>query len=128
MSVIVVLGVRCEEHVCITCGAPYTCPEAMIVHQRQNGGYHHCPNGHSQGWNRDGSENAQLRRERDRLKQNEARLEEELRAAERQAAKLKKRMGAGVCPCCTRTFTNMARHMKTKHPDFNVVPLKAVKT
>ena len=24
----------------------------------------------------------------------------------------------GVCPCCTRTFPNLAAHMKTKHPDF----------
>lgn len=27
-----------------------------------------------------------------------------------------KRVGNGVCPCCNRTFANLARHMKTKHP------------
>lgn len=34
------------------------------------------------------------------------------------ARRLAKRASAGVCPCCTRSFTNVARHMKTKHPDY----------
>lgn len=127
MSVVMVLGVRCEEYICITCGVPYTCPEAMMENQRKIGGYHHCPNGHSQGWDKEDTEIAKLRRERDRLKQNEARLEDELRLERLQASKLKKRASAGICPCCTRTFSNMSRHMKTKHPDYNVVPLKASK-
>jgi hypothetical protein len=47
--------------------------------------------------------------------------------------KLKKRTSAGTCPCCTRTFANMAEHMKKQHPDFvaeggaNVVRLKAAR-
>lgn len=32
--------------------------------------------------------------------------------------RLKKRMKNGVCPCCHRTVSQLARHMKTKHPDF----------
>ena len=24
---------------------------------------------------------------------------------------------AGTCPCCNRTFTNLARHMASKHKD-----------
>jgi hypothetical protein len=24
----------------------------------------------------------------------------------------------GVCPCCKRTFENLARHMKGQHPTF----------
>jgi len=32
-------------------------------------------------------------------------------------AKIKKRVGRGVCPCCNRHFTNLQRHMETKHPD-----------
>lgn len=26
-----------------------------------------------------------------------------------------RRVNAGLCPCCKRNFTNLARHMKTKH-------------
>lgn len=55
--------------------------------------------------------------------------EETLRAQHRQAeealskeriakARLKKRVSAGVCPCCHRTVKQMAKHIKTKHPDF----------
>jgi len=30
--------------------------------------------------------------------------------------RVKRRINGGVCTCCNRTFTNLARHMKTKHP------------
>ncbi len=30
----------------------------------------------------------------------------------------KKRIANGTCPCCTRTFTNLARHIAAKHPDY----------
>jgi hypothetical protein len=79
-----------------------------------------------------------LRRDLDRAKQNAARLEDEAAAARRreiaakgQLTKHRKRSAAGTCPCCNRTFANMGRHMKTKHPEFveeqggKVVPIKA---
>lgn len=47
--------------------------------------------------------------------------------AERKLATHKKRASAGVCPCCNRTVSQMARHMQAKHPDYNVVPLKVAK-
>lgn len=36
------------------------------------------------------------------------------KAAER---RLRARVGAGVCPCCQRTFKQLAAHMKAKHPE-----------
>lgn len=30
----------------------------------------------------------------------------------------KKRIQHGVCPCCNRTFQNLARHMKSKHVNY----------
>lgn len=73
-----------------------------------------------------------LRRERDRLKQEQARLVEvaneaqrQQAAAERRAAaargqvtKLKRSATAGVCPCCSHGFPNLARHIAAKHPEF----------
>jgi hypothetical protein len=122
---------------CITCGVTYAVPKTMWDKQRQSGGYHHCSNGHSQGWDKTESEDARIRRERDQLKQQNARLEEEasfalVRAekAEKATKRLKKRASAGTCPCCQRTFSNMAEHMKHQHPQFvseggaKVVPLK----
>ena len=32
--------------------------------------------------------------------------------------KLKKRVAAGVCPCCQRSFINLRRHMTTQHADY----------
>lgn len=135
------------EHViwtCRTCGCASTVPKAMEDELRLRGGYRHCPSGHAWGWSKDESEVERVRRERDRLKQEQARLEQERadawataaaqldRANKAEAAnkRLKKRTSAGTCPCCSRTFSNMAEHMKKQHPQFvadggaKVVPMK----
>jgi hypothetical protein len=66
-----------------------------------------------------------ITRQRDRARQENARLAEDVAAAERraraakgQATKLRKRAAAGVCPCCNRTFQQLASHMAEKHPGF----------
>jgi len=136
MAIILVNGTRCIEMTCGTCGVQHAFPEERYLSAKREGGFWHCPNGHSRGWAKGESEEALAvaQRERDRLKQQNARLEEEVATIERARASAeralkthKKRAAAGTCPCCNRTFGNMARHMKTKHPDYNVVPLKAVK-
>lgn len=40
------------------------------------------------------------------------------RAQKGQNTRLKNRIAAGVCPCCNRSFQNVARHMAGQHPDF----------
>lgn len=129
-------GSLCVEMECASCGVNYAFPQVLYDTAYREGGYWSCPNGHRRGWDKahgDREEN-KVRQERDRLKQEAARLEEavasrdrELDAERRKAAKMAKRASAGTCPCCTRTFANMGRHMRQKHPDYNVVPLKAVK-
>ena len=32
--------------------------------------------------------------------------------------RLKKRVVAGVCPCCNKTFQDLAKHMKGQHPEY----------
>lgn len=93
-----------------------------------------CSYGHKQFYVQGESEAAKLRRERDRLAQRVAQVEDERNEAQQAAAKaeratkrLKKRAAAGTCPCCQRTFLNMTAHMKGQHPEFvgdNVVKLK----
>ncbi len=46
--------------------------------------------------------------------------EASLRATKGIVTKLKNRVGAGVCPCCNRTFKQLSAHMSNKHPDFLV--------
>lgn len=123
--IVVVAGVQCEDTICITCGVAYTVPKAVMESQRKSGGYHYCPNGHNQGWGKGETEQDKIRRERDQLRQQLAQRDDEIRERDRQleaerikAAKAKKRSVAGVCPCCHRTVGQMARHMKSKHPQF----------
>jgi hypothetical protein len=40
------------------------------------------------------------------------------------ATRITKRAKAGVCPCCNRSFQQLARHMATKHPTFT--PLEVI--
>jgi septal ring factor EnvC (AmiA/AmiB activator) len=115
-----------------------------LLDQAQNKAHTiYCPHGHALTWRE--TEADRLRRERDLLKQRQAMLEDEARAARAEASaataratkaeaaerKLKKRAAAGTCPCCQRTFANMASHMKSQHPDFvadtgaKVVPIAA---
>jgi hypothetical protein len=37
--------------------------------------------------------------------------------SEAELRRIQKRTAAGVCPCCNRTFQQLARHMKTRHPE-----------
>lgn len=125
---------------CPTCGAEHMISQTLFKtaqkHRGPNGHSVYCPNGHC--WHYLGeSEADKMRRERDVLKQQMARVEDEKREAEQRAAKaeaatrrLKKRAAAGTCPCCKRTVGALARHMATRHPEFvkehtaTVVPLK----
>lgn len=129
-----IILIRSERHVvtqCGTCAVYHTVPEITYECHRREGGFHSCPNGHQRGWDKgtNAIEQENIRRERDRLKQNQARLEQEIVdaraaaiAAEKKVVRVKKRAAAGLCPCCNRTFSNVQRHMKTKHS--NVVPLE----
>jgi len=91
----------------------------------------YCPQGHAQWYAGETAED-KLRRENERLTQNRAFLEDQIRAerekkdaARRQTrafkgviTRTKNRVGAGVCPCCNRSFTSLARHMAAKHPKY----------
>lgn len=103
----------------------------------------YCPYGHG-AVNKSSNtitQEEQTRLERDRLRQQVAykddliREERERREAAERSAKaykgsatrVKNRAKHGVCPCCNRTFKQLANHMKTKHPhyqpDANVIEL-----
>lgn len=109
---------------CTQCGVLYFFPEKWCDQARVEGKSWHCPNGHSQWFGE--SAHDQVIRERDRLKQRAAQLEDEARAERERAEKaiaatkrLKKRTAAGSCPACKRTFSNMATHIRKMHPQFH---------
>lgn len=60
-------------------------------------------------WAEKNAENAQA----------EAQESERRRIAQKAATtRLKNRVKMGICPCCHRTFKQLAAHMKKKHPGF----------
>lgn len=84
----------------------------------------YCPLGHSYIIAGEG-EAARLERRLVQERERSARIDAEREQAEAKAraqkghaTRLRKRAQAGVCPCCKRTFKQLARHMENKHPEF----------
>lgn len=119
---------------CSMCAITFYVPQGFDDARRRDGRALFCPNGHRLSYGE--TEADKLRRERDRLKQDAARLEEEARLgwdaanaqlarakkAEAEARRVTKRATAALCPCCNRSFSQLARHMKAKHPDVVAMP------
>lgn len=117
---------------CCKCKEPFALHPETEVALRRSGATFHCPWGHPQHFIQGPSEAELLRKERDTLRQQAARKDDELRAerAWREAAqnqaraykgvatRVKNRVAKGVCPCCNRTFVNLQRHMEGQHPTF----------
>lgn len=115
---------------CGACGIPFGLPENVYAARRDDGGKFYCPNGHYIGYGTSAAD--KLRTENKRLldlaerrlaglyaAQDQAQAAERRRAAAKgQLTKVKKRVAAGVCPCCNRTFQNLADHMAGQHPDY----------
>jgi len=118
---------------CGECGVHHAIPTKIFESKREAGGFWFCPNGHQWGFKEGKHEREAIRRERDLLKQQLAQKDDEIAgitlklqgernrtaAYKGEMTKVKNRAKAGVCPCCNRTFQNMASHMKTKHPGFD---------
>ena len=110
---------------CYSCGARFGIGSGLYRRAVTDAqGTIHCPAcGKESCWNE--SESSRLRKQleaRDRelreqkcevLRQKQM-VEIEHKNFER-AAKRLRRVQNGVCPCCNRTFSNLARHMATKH-------------
>lgn len=85
-----------------------------------------CPLGHrwvSKEHEKKASQNLREELDRERRRHNctaeRLRHTEAQRRAEKAAkTRLKNRVANGVCPCCKRTFANLAKHMESKHPDY----------
>ena len=110
---------------CGDCGGVYAILERVRLQKEREGKSWTCPYCKS-GWGYSGcGENARLKREleqerkRKEWAQQEARNAENRRRAEKGAkTRIKNRIANGVCPCCNRTFQNLAKHMGNKHPDY----------
>jgi hypothetical protein len=105
------------------CGLSHAIPSDLYEQaKRRKDVVVYCPLGHTWIF-RDTDE--------ERIKRLDRRLEatrDLLRAEERshsatrghltRAKKRERRVAAGVCPCCNRSFANLARHMAGQHPSY----------
>lgn len=119
---------------CPCCGVTYAMPARLQSNAYDRGHREivwYCPNGHELGYNGPSeTERAEQKatRESERATRLQARLDQTeaaLRGQKSRASRFKndrdrerKRTAAGVCPCCDRTFQNLARHMAGQHPEF----------
>jgi hypothetical protein len=119
---------------CCNCKCSFAIPselyQSALAYREKLSFY--CPYGHSQYFITGETEEAKLRRERNRLRQQIAEKDDTIRewigrkeTVERQltatkgvVTRIKNRVGRGVCPCCNRTFENLQRHMRGKHPTY----------
>lgn len=118
-----------ETTSCCVCGVVFAVPDYLIRARRNDGKSLYCPNGDSLSWRE--TEVDRVRKKLDEQTRAATQMAERAAQAERAEQEAtfarinaekalrrhQKRTAAGVCPCCTRTFQNLARHMKTKHPE-----------
>jgi uncharacterized protein with PIN domain len=115
-------------HTCGTCGVIYGFPNDLYEQRKRDGLGFFCPNGHERYF---------TETDRDRLKAAQARnrhLEDQLSASKQEAEEHRRtilrersRFARGVCPCCNRSFTNVRRHMETKHPDYYITRVEGAR-
>lgn len=120
---------------CASCGLTFAITQEYEQRRRQQKDDFYCPNGHKQGFYGPNEQErrikeleAQLKREQNAVaSERSARSWAESRAkgaavsaGKAKAAKrrIEERLAHGVCPCCHRTFKQLAAHMQAKHPEY----------
>ena len=116
---------------CPNCHVRHAIPADMATRGRATGGGAHCPNGHWYSWSGKSELDATKRaldaakrdadwqRSQRQVAEREAqRVRHQLRATKGVVTRTQRRVKHGVCPCCNRTFAQLAAHMAQKHPDY----------
>lgn len=134
------LGIELEETSCCACGITFAAPHSFLEAFRtgNHDGCFYCPNGHKLSWRGNteldamrkravalqatiDQKNAEIARKSAAIEEERRRtieLDRSLKAQKGVVTRIKNRAAAGVCPCCNRTFTQLARHMQAKHKEF----------
>lgn len=110
---------------CGVCGGTYAISENYRENKWKTGGCWNCPYCQCRwGYSNDN----ELARTKKALEQERARKdaalaranesEQNLAQALRREKRTKTRLANGTCPCCKRTFKQLAAHMTRKHPDY----------
>jgi hypothetical protein len=120
---------------CPRCGMPFGITKDYESRRRQDKRDFVCPSGHTMSYGGESDKDkaqrlaGQLDLERSRLQQErQARISAEhakdyairsRKAVSTRLKKVKHRVANGVCPCCNRTFKQLAAHMAGQHPEYD---------
>ncbi len=121
-----------EIETCCSCHVQFAMPTELQRARIRDHRDFYCPNGHHQHYVGE-TEEQKLRKRLERAERRAANAEEDARieradhqsakrklaAAKGQLTKTRNRIAHGVCPCCQRSFANVARHMESQHPDYS---------
>lgn len=126
MSAVLNFNQQLQTETCFRCGIVFAVPAYFRKMRLDDKQSFWCPNGHSQAYVQSEADRLreQLQRSSESLVWQKGRvssLEKSLIAQKGQMTKLKNRIARGVCPCCKRSFSDLHRHMQTKHPDYTTV-------
>lgn len=130
MSYVITESLQLVTESCIDCGIIFAMPVDFKKRCKELGSAKsfYCPNGHSMvyRYSEKDQEINRLKQEKEQLEQSRNSLHNQLSEKTQQVSKLERsiktrnrRLKAGVCPCCNRTFQELADHMKSKHPDYS---------
>jgi hypothetical protein len=102
------------------CGVNVAVPENLLRWAKQSAKHSiYCPLGHTFVFKDSFEKKLEEERNRHHATRDLLRQEERSHTATRgHLTRQRKRAKEGVCPCCNRTFKQLAAHMKNKHPDF----------
>lgn len=129
MAAYALAAIGADEVTC-SCGITFGVPKTWLDDRRNDKRDFHCQNGHSLSFRESEIDRLKKQLEQKELllvrerkatafaQQQRDRVERQKTALKGQVTKIKNRVSNGVCPCCKRHFTNLERHMGTKHPDF----------
>jgi hypothetical protein len=119
----IVTRIDLTTEICCNCGIVFAMPTEIWERKKEKGTDFYCPNGHCMVFTE--STATKLRRAEERLREQTAystNLSHQLDGALKQVSikkgvitRLKNRVQNGVCPECHRHFTDLERHMKSKH-------------
>lgn len=115
---------------CFSCHVTFGLDRTHYNDLLDDGRNFYCPNGHRQHFidSKVKALEAQLARSNDahertkrclnRSQDNLSLSRNQTRAQKAAKTRIKNRIAKGICPCCNRSFTDIRRHMETKHPEY----------
>lgn len=128
----IVLGTNFVLETCINCGVSFAFTRDFYDKRRDDHEMFFCPNGHQQYYSGE-SDKEKLRKQLEasekkaeylmsRANDNLERYLSEKRSKAVHKAHytmLKKKIKKGQCPCCDKSFPDVAGHIQSVHPDYN---------